>query len=363
MDEGRRTLSMTGKLKGMISGGVFLDPRIRLPNGSSVRVYLHSPCVPQAPEPVLRSPFVSDSPHILRSGSLTLDCSLPVSGGAHIMGVLNITPDSFSDGGLYLDPNRAMERAATMAAEGAIILDIGGASSRPKGATYGQGASLISAEEECHRILPVIERIAKDLPGVWISVDTFRSDVAEAALKAGAHMINDITALRFDPQLADVVARHRVPLALMHSVGLPGDMPHVAPSTDIVEEVASALREAAKLAAKAGCDQMILDPGFGFGKTMTDNLALMSGVEDLLALGHPVLVGVSRKSSIAQAAAGPGASKDELPPPSDRLPGSLAATGVAVQHGASIVRTHDVAATRQYLNVLEATIRAGKGQI
>ena len=278
------------------------------------------------------------------------------------MGVLNITPDSFSDGGLYLDPNLALTRAQEMAAEGAVILDIGGASSRPKGATYGEGAALISADEECHRILPVIERVAHDLPDVWISVDTFRSDVAEAALQAGAHMINDITALRFDPEIAEVVARHDSPLVLMHSVGMPGEMPHVVDSEDIVSEVIQELSHAVTLARQAGSEQLILDPGFGFGKTKTGNLALMSCVSTWLSLGHPVLIGVSRKSSIAQAAVGEGAPKDQLPPPADRLAGSLAASGVAVQYGASIVRTHDVAATRQFLNVLEATIRAKTGQ-
>jgi len=279
------------------------------------------------------------------------------------MGVLNVTPDSFSDGGLYLDPDRALKRAAEMSAEGAVILDIGGASSRPKGTTYGEGAQLISADEECHRILPVIERIAERLPDVCISVDTFRSDVAEAALEAGAHMINDITSLRFDPALAEIAARHGVPLALMHSVGMPGEMPHVVETHNIVSEVTIRLAEATRTARNAGCDQLVLDPGFGFGKTTVDNLALMSGISSLLSLGHPVLIGVSRKSSIAQAAAGENAPKEALPPPSDRLAGSLAATAVAVQNGATLVRTHDVAATRQFLNVLEATIRAGTSQI
>jgi dihydropteroate synthase len=278
------------------------------------------------------------------------------------MGVLNVTPDSFSDGGLYIDPDRALARAREMTAEGAVILDIGGASSRPKGATYGEGAALISAEEECRRILPVIERVARELPKVWISVDTFRSDVAEAALQAGAHMINDITALRFDRALARVVASHGVPLALMHSDGMPGEMPHMVDSANIVAEVTADLSRAVSVAQEEGCEQLVLDPGFGFGKTTTGNLALMSGVGTLLSLGYPVLIGVSRKSSIAQAAAEEGMPKDQLPPPSDRLAGSLAATGIAVQHGASIVRTHDVAATRQFLNVLEATIRAGSGQ-
>jgi len=279
------------------------------------------------------------------------------------MGVLNVTPDSFSDGGLYLDVRKAIDRAVTMAEEGAVIIDVGGASSRPKGSAYGEGAALIPAEEECERILPVIAGLAERLPDVWISVDTFRSDVARAALDAGAHMLNDITALRFDPNLAHVAAEADAPLALMHSVGMPGDMPHVVASKDIVSEVTSALSSALEEAQRAGCRQLVVDPGFGFGKTTTDNLHLMARADRFLALGHPVLIGVSRKSSIGRAAVGEDATTADLPPPGKRLSGSLAATGIAVQAGASIVRTHDVAATRQYLNVFDATIRSTGGQM
>jgi dihydropteroate synthase len=290
-----------------------------------------------------------ESPHILRARDLVLDCRIPIPQGAHVMGVLNVTPDSFSDGGLYLDVQKAVRRAHEMAAEGARLIDIGGASSRPKGATYGAGAALVSADEEMARILPVIEQIAARLPGVWISVDTFRADVAQAALSAGAHMINDITALRFDPHLAAVCAEADAPLVLMHSVGLPGDMPHVVECSDVVETVRQELREALQTARNAGCRHVVLDPGFGFGKTHADNFRLMGGVGTLLAEDVPVLVGVSRKSSIGWAARNREA--DPIPPPGERLPGSLAAAGVAVQRGASIVRTHDVAATVQYLRV------------
>lgn len=299
--------------------------------------------------------------NILHSRGLTLDCSVPVDGGAHLMGILNVTPDSFSDGGHFMDPGRAVARAEEMVAEGARMIDIGGASSRPKGKTYGEGAALISAQEEIDRILPVIEKVARHLPETWISVDTFRPDVAQVALDAGAHMINDITALRFDPTLAAVAASAGVPLALMHSVGLPGDMPHTLNSDDIIEDVRTGLAASIAVAREAGCTQLVLDPGFGFGKTTRDNLRLMGGIEQLVALGHPVLVGVSRKSSIAHASVGEGADAAALPTPNERLPGSLAATGVAVKHGASIVRTHDVAATRQFLMVLDATIRACEG--
>ena len=302
-------------------------------------------------------------PNVLTAGPLRLDCRPPVRGGAHVMGVLNVTPDSFSDGGLYLDTEKAITRAVAMVSEGAAIIDVGGASSRPKGTTYGQGAPLIGADEECQRILPVIAGLAERLPGVWISVDTFRSEVAAAALDAGAHMLNDITALRFDPAMARVAAEADVPLVLMHSVGMPGDMPHIAASEDILKEVSSHLNAALEQARLAGCQQLLVDPGFGFGKTTADNLRLMARMDHFLALGHPVLIGVSRKSSIAHASAGEGVSTEDLPPPGKRLPGSLAVTGIAVQAGASIVRTHDVAATRQFLNVLDATIRSADGQI
>lgn len=294
---------------------------------------------------------MTDPAHILRSGKLTLDCRLPIPGGAHVMGVLNVTPDSFSDGGRFLDPAVAVQHAARMAAEGARLIDIGGASSRPRGTAYGAGAALVDAEEEMRRILPVVEGVSATWPDVWISVDTFRADVAEAALAAGAHMINDITALRFAPGLADVCARHDVPLVLMHSVGMPGDMPHAVESTNVVETVRRELHDAAVQARNAGCTQLVLDPGFGFGKTHADNFQLLAGVGTLREEGLPVLVGVSRKSSIGWAARA--RESDPVVPPEDRLPGSLAAAGEAVRHGASIVRTHDVAATVQYLRVLE----------
>lgn len=273
------------------------------------------------------------------------------------MGVLNVTPDSFSDGGLYLDADRAVERARQMVAEGARLIDIGGASSRPRGQAYGAGAPLVPADEELRRVLPVVAAVAQALPDVWISVDTFRSDVAEAALAAGAHMINDITALRFDPRLGRVCAEADAPLVLMHSVGLPGDMPHEQPVTDVLSWVNRELRKAVDLAGQSGCRQLVLDPGFGFGKTPEDNLRLMAGVPTLLAQGFPVLVGVSRKSSIAWAART--RLEEPLLPPEERMPGSLAAAGVAVQRGAAIVRTHDVAETVQYLRVLDRTLRSG----
>jgi len=289
--------------------------------------------------------------------------------GPHVMGILNVTPDSFSDGGQYMDPERAVERAVQMAEEGAAIIDIGGASSRPRGAAYGAGAALLPAAEECDRILPVVEALARRHPDIPLSIDTFRSEVARRALEAGAAMINDITALRFDPELARVVARHGAALCLMHSVGLPGDMPHVAPHDDVMATVIRELRSARDAARAAGVRRIVLDPGFGFGKTTTDNLALIRRLPELAQLGCPLLIGVSRKRSVADAmrsALAPDAHAAGMVhatgivhaadiAPEDRLPGSLALTGLAVQRGARIVRTHDVLETVRFLRALENT--------
>lgn len=284
-----------------------------------------------------------------RPASHFLDTAGPI-----VMGILNVTPDSFSDGGRYLDPSHAVEHAVQMAEQGAALVDIGGASSRPRGKTYGKGATRVSAAEECDRILPVVEELTRSHPDILLSIDTFRSDVARAALDAGAAMINDITALRFDPDLARVAASHSAPLCLMHSVGLPGDMPHVEQHDDIVGAVREALGRARDVARSAGVDRILLDPGFGFGKTTRDNMTLITRLAELATLGCPLLVGVSRKRSIADVMAPPNdvrAARADIPP-EDRLPGSLAVTGLAVQRGARIVRTHDVLETVRFLHAL-----------
>jgi dihydropteroate synthase len=294
------------------------------------------------------------------------------------MGVLNVTPDSFSDGGKYLDVARATARANEMSQEGARLIDIGGASSRPKGTIYGTGAELVSLEEELRRVVPVVVEVVKSQPHVWISVDTFRSEVAHAALEAGAHMINDITSLRFDPKLAGVCATFNAPLILMHSVGLPGDMPHVINSTgitndmapgadkpstshdaselDIVEVVFRDLKHAAETAQRSGCTQLILDPGFGFGKNVNDNLRLISDLNHFQSLGWPLMIGVSRKSTIGEILSENG----DIPPPNQRLLGGLGVTAVGIASGASLVRTHDVYETKQFLGALDATRRTSK---
>ncbi|NNF04598.1 MAG: dihydropteroate synthase [Rhodothermales bacterium] len=297
---------------------------------------------------------MSSARFLLRSRGLELDCTNRVHGGAHVMGILNVTPDSFSDGGQYMDPDAALGRAREMAGEGARLIDIGGASSRPAGSVYGEGARLVPADEEWKRIGPVIERVAGELPDIWISVDTFRADVARRALEAGAHLINDITALRFDGDIAHVAAEFGVPMCLMHSVGLPGDMPHALPMAGVVDRVRTELESAAGRAQAAGVEQVVLDPGFGFGKTVDDNLRLIGRVDILTALDRPILIGVSRKSTIGVAMAEPGA---DPRPPDARIAGSLAATAVGVLRGASIVRTHDVRHTVDFLRVLHRTVR------
>ncbi|MFT5142016.1 MAG: dihydropteroate synthase [Rhodothermales bacterium] len=269
-------------------------------------------------------------------------------GSTHVMGVLNVTPDSFSDGGQYLDVGLALERARVMEAEGALFIDVGGASSRPAGTVYGAGAEPVSAETELERVLPVIRRIVRELPRVVVSVDTYRSEVAERVLDEGVHLINDITGLRHDPGLAKLAAHAGAALALMHSVGEVGGMPHAVSHENVAGEVATFLRTAAATAVEAGVTSILLDPGFGFGKSVADNFRLIDQIDRFIALGHPVMIGVSRKSSVGAAVS----LTADAAPVDERLYGSLGATAVAVMRGASIVRTHDVKATAQMLRVM-----------
>lgn len=267
-----------------------------------------------------------------------------------MMGVLNVTPDSFSDGGLFVDRIRAVDHVSEMIAEGADIVDIGGESSRPAGRTYGPGAEVLSADEEKTRVVPVVKAVVDAHPGVVVSVDTYKADVAEACIAAGARMVNDITGFRGDDRMPEVVAKAGVPVILMHSVGAPGQMPQESQYDDVIGDVRAALSWSLDLAEQHGITQMIVDPGFGFGKSVGDNLRLVAELSEFAELGHPILIGVSRKSSIG-AALEPG--RDPRPV-DDRLFGSLAATAAAVISGAAIVRTHDVAPTRDLVNVLQA---------
>ena len=262
-----------------------------------------------------------------------------------IVGVLNVTPDSFSDGGNYLDPERAAARAATMLNEGAQIIDVGGESTRP-------GSDPVTPEEEARRVVPVIEQILAEQPSAVVSVDTYRSGTAEVALGAGARVINDVTALRWDPRLADVVAEARCPVILMHMLGEPRTMQCDPRYGDVVREVREFLARRAESAVAAGVedDNIILDPGIGFGKTLEHNLALLNHLDSIVELGFPVLVGVSRKSFIGELTG--------VENPRKRLFGTVAGNVLAYERGATLFRVHDVRANREALKVARAVLRA-----
>jgi dihydropteroate synthase len=257
-----------------------------------------------------------------------------------IMGIVNVTPDSFVDGGRYLDPAAAVRHARAMAAEGADILDIGAESTRP-------GSPGVLASEERARLLPVLERLL-DGPPCPVSVDTSKPDVAEAALALGAHMVNDVTALADGPALAQVCADHGAALTVMHMQGTPRTMQVEPRYDDLLGEVRARLETAVATAEDAGVapDAICVDPGIGFGKTIAHNLTLLKRLDVFRALGKPILVGPSRKSFI-------GALLDQVPP-AERLEGTLAACVMAVVAGAHIVRVHDVAAVRRAVRVAEA---------
>ena len=266
---------------------------------------------------------------------------------AVVMGVLNVTPDSFSDGGLFLDPDAALERAERMAEEGAAILDIGGESTRP-------GARGVESEEELRRVLPVVERVAARLP-VLISVDTSNPELMRRAGAAGAHMINDVRALRL-PGALEAVAAGNLAVCLMHMRGEPADMQRDPQYRHVVAEVRSYLDDRARTCAAAGIerDRLCLDPGFGFGKSTLHNLELLAHLEEFADLGLPLSVGLSRKSLVVALT---GRALTE------RLAGSLALATIAVLHGARIVRAHDVAASVDAVRVANAlrNIRNLKG--
>lgn len=274
---------------------------------------------------------------------------LVLGGWPQVMGVVNITPDSFSDGGRYLAPESAIAHGLALVAEGADMLDLGAESTRPGGGVYGAGAAPLSAEEEVDRLLPVLEalRAATD---VVLSVDTRKAAVARVALAAGADLINDVAALA-DPEMAAIVAAAGCPVVLMHARGELATMQQGITFADVVAEVCAEQAASLALAVAGGIDagQVLLDPGLGFGKTADQNLALLRNLDVLSTLGRPLLIGGSRKSFIGQVSGAAIA---------DRLPGSLATACWAALQGAAIVRVHDVAATRQALAVAHAIANA-----
>ncbi|MEM9216609.1 MAG: dihydropteroate synthase [Cyanobacteria bacterium P01_F01_bin.150] len=270
---------------------------------------------------------------------------------AHVMGILNVTPDSFSDGGKFQQLDAALAQTERMINEGAVIIDVGGESSRPKGVTYGKGADPVSLDEELRRVVPVIKAISERFPNILVSIDTYKPQVARAALDAGANILNDITGLRIYPETAQVAAEYNVPLILMHSLGRPGAMPHEYDYDNVVQAVVDSLQQSIQIAKDAGVGQIVTDPGFGFGKSVTENLQLIASTKTFVDMGYPVLVGVSRKSTIGAVLGTP----DSPAPVGDRLHGSLGATATAVLNGATLIRTHDVKPTIDFLKGLSAT--------
>ena len=253
------------------------------------------------------------------------------------MGIVNVTPDSFSDGGLYLDPGKAVEHGLELLEAGAQVLDVGGESTRP-------GAAEVPADEEMARVVPVIERLAGRAP---VSIDTTKASVAEAAIAAGATIVNDVSALRADPEMAGVCADRGVSVVLMHMIGTPRTMQDDPRYDDVVEEVAGFLGERALFAESEGIDagSIWVDPGIGFGKTVEHNLALIAATGRFAELGYPVLVGPSRKAFIGRID-GSGVE--------DRLGGTIAACLAARAGGAAMVRVHDVGAVSQAIRIAES---------
>lgn len=272
---------------------------------------------------------------------------MPIDERTLIMGILNVTPDSFSDGGQFVSLDAAVAHAEQMISEGADIIDIGGESTRP-------GGEPVSVDDEIKRVVPVIETLAQRT-NIPISVDTTKSEVARVALDAGAAIVNDISALRFDFYVADAVARAGAGLVLMHSRGTPATMHRLPPVADIMHEVTHSLRASINMAERRGVprESIVIDPGIGFGKSQDQNLELLAKLDQLIAAfpDYPLLIGTSRKSFIGRLLA----NETGTPaPPEDRLHGTMATITTAILHGAHIVRVHDVKATAETIRVAEA---------
>jgi dihydropteroate synthase len=281
----------------------------------------------------------------LESPPHTIRCkkkALHLDEKTYLMGVLNVTPDSFSDGGLYMDLDKAISHGIELASQGADIIDIGGESTRP-------GAKPLPLDEEFRRVIPVIEAlVAKvDTP---ISIDTYKSLVAEKAIEAGAEMINDISGLKFDPKMADLAAKHDVPVVLMHIKGTPEVMQLDVHYDCLITEIMEYLEESIEIAEGAGIDprQIIIDPGIGFGKSAEDNLKIIRHLTELKSLGKPILLGPSRKSFIGKILNVDVDQRDE---------GTLASISAAIMNGANILRVHDVGPARKAAQIVDAILR------
>lgn len=269
---------------------------------------------------------------------------MPLADRVHIMGILNVTPDSFSDGGRYLNPDDAIARALGMVEQGADVLDLGAESSRP-------GAVPIDEEEERRRLLPIVEAVCRRV-SIPVSIDTTKASIAERALDAGAAIINDISALRFDARMGAVVAKSGAGVILMHMQGTPQTMQHAAQYADVVAEVRRFLKARVEAAREMGIGpkRILLDPGIGFGKNCRHNLALLNQLETVSMLGRPLVVGVSRKAFLGKV----------LDRPVDkRLMGTAGAVAVAIMKGVRMVRVHDVEPIRDVVRIIEAIRNAG----
>ncbi len=264
----------------------------------------------------------------------------------YVMGILNVTPDSFSDGGRYFTLDSALEHAMKMVEEGADIIDVGGESTRP-------GSEPVPVEEELRRVIPVIRELAKRTE-VPISIDTYKSEVAKQALDNGAIIVNDISGLRFDEKMAEVVAEYKASLVLMHIKGTPKTMQQNPEYKDVISEIYSYLSESVDLAVGAGIRQIIVDPGIGFGKRLVDNLEIIKRLREFKSLGYPILIGVSRKSFIGNI----------LNLPVDqRLEGTAGAVAISVWNGANIVRVHDVKEMVRVVRIVDAIKKTALKQV
>lgn len=266
--------------------------------------------------------------------------SLDFSEKTYIMGVLNVTPDSFSDGGLFFSEKKAIKHALKLIEDGADIIDIGGESTRP-------GSEPVLVEEEIRRTVPIIKAISKSIK-IPISIDTYKSEVARHALDAGASMVNDISGLRFDSDMPKVVSEYKVPVIIMHIKGRPKDMQQNPVYEALIPEIMDYLRISIRLANKFGIpeDRIIIDPGIGFGKTFEHNLKIIKNLKEFTLLGKPVAVGVSRKAFIGKILGDV--------PPSERLEGTAAAVAISIFNGANIVRVHDVKEMVKVVKIVDA---------
>lgn len=259
------------------------------------------------------------------------DLSTPV-----VMGILNVTPDSFYDGGQYKSETELLEHAAGMIADGAAIIDIGGLSTRP-------GSKAIGEQEEWNRIAALLKTLRREFPGICLSVDTYRSSVAQKAIENGADMINDISGATFDPLMPEVIGRHNIPFVIMHIQGRPGNMQDKPVYEDVIQDIHDFFTDRIKILKAHGAGNFILDPGFGFGKTLEHNYTLLKGLKHFLQAGYPLLAGISRKSMINKVL---GTS------PSEALNGTTVLNTIALLRGASILRVHDVKEANEAIKLI-----------